>query len=159
MNSRGSFTCLTKALAEGTPPDFQEENHSLIHSRREKGAFEAFDVWVDHAAGRTIALVQFGSTLCGHKGITHGGATAAVCDELFGWTAHRCGPGQPTNIFTANLRVDYKAPLPAGVPVVVCTTLDRVERRKLFMRSTVESLDGSTLFATAESLFIIARPA
>jgi len=131
-----------------------QEPHSFVHSRRGEGAYEKFDVWLQPAERRTVALVQLGSSMCGHRGIVHGGATATVVDELFGWTAHRCGPDQPARIFTAYLHVDYKAPVVAGIPVVVVTGVERVEGRKIFMQSTVESLDGSTLFARAQSLFV-----
>ena len=137
--------------------EFEGAAHSLIHGHRGAGEVERFDLWIDVASSRTLALVRIGDRFCGHRGIVHGGATAAICDELFGWTAHHCGPDQPTRIYTAALNVNYKAPLIAGTPVLVSTSLMRIEGRKLFLEARVESLDGETLFATASSLFVIAK--
>lgn len=143
--------------SQAAKADFEDAAHSLIHGHAAPGEFERFDLWVDAEGARTFALVRIGRRMCGHRGVVHGGATAAVCDELFGWTAHHCAPGQPTQIYTANLSVNYKAPLAAGTACIVSTSLVRVEGRKLFMEARVESLDGRTLFASATALFIVAR--
>lgn len=145
------------ARSDAAKAEFEDAAHSLIHGHTAPGEFERFDLWVDAEGARTLALVRIGGRMCGHRGIVHGGATAAICDELFGWTAHHCGPDQPTQIYTANLNVNYKAPLVAGTTFLVSTTLKRVEGRKLFLETRVESLDGETVFATATALFIIAR--
>mmetsp|Transcript_18211 Transcript_18211/g.48997 ORF Transcript_18211/g.48997 Transcript_18211/m.48997 type:complete len:238 (-) Transcript_18211:229-942(-) len=145
------------AVGKRARAEFENADHSLIHARRGDGEFERFDVWMDEEHHRTIALVRLGDRLCGHRGIVHGGATAAICDELFGWTAHRCNPGRPTRIFTASLDVHYKAPLPAGTDVAVTTAVVRRDGRKVFMEARVESPDGAVLYATAKSLFIISR--
>jgi acyl-coenzyme A thioesterase PaaI-like protein len=137
--------------------EFEDAEHSLIHGHVGPGEFERFDVWIDAQGASTFAIVRLGDRLCGHRGIVHGGATAAVCDELFGWTAHHCGPGEPTRIFTAYLHIDYKAPLIAGTPLLVATSIARVEGRKLFLESRVQSLDGGTVYATGNALFVIAR--
>jgi acyl-coenzyme A thioesterase PaaI-like protein len=145
-----------KLQSSAAKAEFEDAAHSLIHGHTAPGDFERFDVWVDGA--RTIAVVRLGEKLCGHRGIVHGGATAAICDELFGWTAHHCAPGTPTRIFTANLSVNYLVPLPANTTVVVTTRLARVEGRKLFLECVVESVDGATRYASGTSLFIVARP-
>lgn len=158
LDARQELTRLTHyGKVHNARAEFQEAQHSLIHARRGAREFEEFDVWRDTSTPRTLALVRFGDTLCGHRGIVHGGATAAVVDELFGWTAHRCAPGEPTRIFTATLTVDYKAPIPAGTTVLITTSLDRVDGRKLHMACRVESPEGDVLYAEGRSLFIVAR--
>ncbi|KAJ1627782.1 HotDog domain-containing protein [Pavlovales sp. CCMP2436] len=147
----------TSARSSDAKAEFEEAGHSLIHGRRGQGGWETWDIWLDAEGHQTVAIIRFGDRLCGHRGIVHGGATAATCDELFGWTAHHCGPGKPTRIFTANLSVNYKLPIAAGSNVVVRTSLARVEGRKLYLESSAESPDGLTVYATATSLFIVAR--
>jgi len=129
----------------------------LIHSRRGEGQFEEFAVYHDEAAPSTlVAIIRFGDTLEGHPGIVHGGATASVCDDLFGLASLMCVPetvrGRP--FFTANLTVNYRAPLRTGTNVRVRVRADELDGRKLRMHATVERESDGRLIAEASTLFI-----
>lgn len=111
---------LTRLAKQRTTDVDRSNTHHLIHSRRE-GAFEEFRVFRDAAAENAIVgVVRFGDTVEGHRGIVHGGCTAAVVDELCGWASQLCVPesGRGTYV-TANLNIDYRAPLLANTTVVV----------------------------------------
>ena len=76
----------------------------------------------------------------------HGGLTAAIIDESFGflWLSLR-GAGQlPFRgpAFTAHLEVDYKQKIPAGRLLLCTTEVESCEGRKLWMKATVR--DGPT---------------
>jgi acyl-CoA thioesterase FadM len=71
------------------------------------------------------------------------------------WLAPTRGGG-----FTANLNVDYKAPLPARSWVCVMVDVVGIEGRKVRLSATLSDRphdeDGATVFATATCLFIVA---
>ena len=158
--------------------------HHFIHSRHGPGEYEEFRVFIPDENGRISALVRFGDQTEGHGGVVHGGCTAAVCDELFGWatlvrrararavrphsspSAHmirpHCSqlclkPAERGAYFTANLNVDYRAPVYVNTTVVVRVWVDGLEGRKLRMRARVEQADDGTLLAEASTLFIRAK--
>ncbi|CAM9316950.1 unnamed protein product [Discosporangium mesarthrocarpum] len=102
------------------------------------------------------AVVRFGRSTQGHPQLVHGGITALTFDNLFGWALFLQGT---TNVFTAYLKVDYKAPLPCKTTTAVDILIDRVEGRKLFVKGSVRGLgDDKKVYATAEALFVIPRP-
>ncbi|KAG5179124.1 HotDog domain-containing protein, partial [Tribonema minus] len=108
----------------------------------------------DSAGCRLQAVVRFGQQTRGHPDLVHGGITALTFDNLQGWCMFMDGR---TNVLTAYLHVDFKAPLPTHTTVLAEVRIDRQEGRKLFASGTIRTLDGSITFATCSSLFIIPR--
>lgn len=62
-----------------------------------------------------------------------------------------------TTAVTANLTVDFRAPLLEGSEAVVRVYHDETKGRKIYFSATLESKDGSIVFAEAKSLFILVR--
>mmetsp|Transcript_29546 Transcript_29546/g.87519 ORF Transcript_29546/g.87519 Transcript_29546/m.87519 type:complete len:371 (-) Transcript_29546:497-1609(-) len=60
-------------------------------------------------------------------------------------------------VVTANLSVDFRAPLPANTEAILRVNHDRTDGRKLYFSARLESVDGGTLFSEATSLFVIPR--
>lgn len=60
-------------------------------------------------------------------------------------------------IVTANLSVDFRAPLPADTEAIVRIRHDGTRGRKIYFSARLESADGETLFAEATALFVIPR--
>jgi len=130
---------------------------NFIHSRRDVGGFETWRVYV--GGTKLAAAVRFGVNLTGHTGIVHGGATAAVFDELFAWSSRLCVPAEHAgDYFTANVSIDYRGMLTVNTDVVVIIEQEPVERRKLRMKARMVRLDDNTLLAEASSLFIAPKP-
>jgi len=102
------------------------------------------------------ALVRVGGALDGHPGIIHGGILALLLDDIFGFAFWSIGV--PT-AFTANLNLDYRAALPSNSTVLIHVFLERWENRKLYFRADIKSLDGTTVYTEATSLYIIPRAA
>ena len=95
------------------------------------------------------ATVFLDGTLQGPPGMVHGGALASLLDEAMtvgAFEAQRFG-------FTANLNVDYCAPVPIETTVKVMACVERVEGKKTFMMGTVKLPDG-TVSAEGRGLFI-----
>jgi hypothetical protein len=105
-------------------------NHLITDTLRGTNQLEAYSLWKDSADGTITALARFGETMCGHPGLVHGGATAAVLDELFGsmYDSQALGKG-----FTANLNINYRHPIPANSEVIIHVWTHRVQGRKVFM--------------------------
>jgi len=89
----------------------------------------------------------------GHKGVVHGGITSLIFDDMFGvgyFIASRGLLG-----YTARLTINYRSPLPESSEAVMRVKLVGVERRKVFLKGTLESPDGKTVYSEAEALYVI----
>ncbi|KAI5117008.1 hypothetical protein M0805_004393 [Coniferiporia weirii] len=98
-----------------------------------------------------VVILHFGSGLCGHEGIVHGGLVATVLDESLGRLAIMNTPEKVA--VTATLSVHYKAPTRADQFVVIRTRLVERKGRKAYVEGTLEDLNGNVL-ASAEALFV-----
>jgi acyl-coenzyme A thioesterase PaaI-like protein len=103
-----------------------------------------------------IALVKFGDSVDGHPGVVHGGILSLIFDEALGYGYEAIGV---SHAVTANLNIDFRAPVPAGAHVRVAAQLEHREGRKLFWTAQMTSLDQSVLYAEAKSLYIIPKSA
>ena len=103
-----------------------------------------------------IAFVKFGGSVDGHPGVVHGGILSLIFDDALGFGYEAIGV---SHAVTANLNIDFRAPVPAGAHVRVAAQLEHREGRKLFWTSQMTSLDKSVLYAEAKSLYIIPRNA
>lgn len=91
---------------------------------------------------------RFGSAYEGPPGYVHGGFVAAAFDELLGFAQSLSGhPGM-----TGTLTVRYRKPTPLHTELRLESTLQRVERRKIFCEGRLYA--GETLCAEAEGIFI-----
>jgi acyl-coenzyme A thioesterase PaaI-like protein len=107
-----------------------------------------------------VADIYLGTRVNGHKGIVHGGIAALLFDDVFGYayyTAMNKEFGEMKMGFTANLNVNYRNPLEENTHVALRVYLTNIERRKVFFKARLESVDGSTLFSEATSLFIMVK--
>ena len=81
---------------------------------------------------RMSVLVQIGDELNGHEGIVHGGFSAALLDDLIGWTTMaeievQQLPGAP---LTASLNLKYLRPVFSDRTYVVNMRAEQVQRRQ-----------------------------
>ncbi|KAL9188129.1 hypothetical protein ACHAXT_006507 [Thalassiosira profunda] len=121
-----------------------------------------------------IQVVYFhcrvGPRLTGHDGVVHGGVITLLFDEACGWAYEGITYGwapfpHHLSIYvsndrpgvTANLSVNFKRPLKTGVECVMRVYLERLEGRKLFFRSTLESAAGEEVFADATCVYVRLR--
>jgi acyl-coenzyme A thioesterase PaaI-like protein len=97
---------------------------------------------------RVVGSATFDEHQEGAPGFVHGGAVATVLDDALGTIPIMLG--QPS--VTANLNVDYRAPVLLGTTVQISAWLMRREGRKFFVAG--ELRDGETLIAEATGLFL-----
>lgn len=98
-----------------------------------------------------VATVRFDAACAGLPEITHGGAVAAVFDDLMGFVL------VSLNLlvgYTARLTVSYRAPVPLRTEIEFRGRLTRHEGRKLFIEATARAASSGQLLAEAEGLFI-----
>ena len=108
------------------------------------------------ALPRLVQIAFLGEALCGHPTIVHGGLLATLLDEGL---ARACFPALPNKVgVTASLKIDYRAPCPAGSYVVLKAETTKVEGRKAWVKGWIEQLteDGEpgVKYCEAEALFI-----
>lgn len=96
------------------------------------------------------ARQRFDDRHVGAPGIAHGGAVAAVLDDLFGFLLFKAGGPAVTR----QLTVDYLAPLRLGVPYDFTAAIESLDGRKLHMSAAVSAPDN-TQVASASALFIM----
>lgn len=94
-------------------------------------------------------IFNLGNSVCGHKGVVHGGLSATLIDELSGGAAFMSvGPA-----FTAKLTVNYHKPLPANKWIVVRAKVVKQVNRKSYVAASIEDGNGN-IYATGDALFI-----
>ncbi|NWY61082.1 THEM4 thioesterase, partial [Chionis minor] len=104
-----------------------------------------YAMFLNAAERRLLCLVQPGPYLEGHPGLTHGGAIATIIDSALG----TCALAVAGPVVTANLSIDYLAPVPLGAVLLVDGRAERLEGRKVFLSCQVRSAEGDTLHARA----------
>jgi acyl-coenzyme A thioesterase PaaI-like protein len=119
---------------------------------------EKYEIWKRRSVvgdeNIVLSFVTFGSSLNGHSGIVHGGVLSLIFDDVFGLGYEALGV---THAVTANLNVDYRAPVPENSKVRIAVQLIGREGRKLYWRGQMTSTDQQTLYAEATSLYIIPK--
>jgi 3'-phosphoadenosine 5'-phosphosulfate synthase len=117
--------------------------------------------WSEKGGKSLVTISYLGTDLCGHAGIVHGGLLATILDEGL---ARCCFAALPNKIgMTANLNINYRAPVPAGSYIVLRAKTTKVEGRKAWVEGRLESLvtegEKPTVYADATALFIEPRQA
>lgn len=94
---------------------------------------------------RVVAEMAFDPRFEGGPGLAHGGAVAALFDDLLGFVSlmHQ----QPA--VTAKLETNYLRPIPLGVTIRSEAWLSRREGRKLFVEGAGFAGDGTVLVEAA----------
>ncbi|MFO7765504.1 MAG: PaaI family thioesterase [Pelovirga sp.] len=97
------------------------------------------------------ARVWFGPETEGPPRHAHGGAVAAVLDEVLGLSAWAAG--QP--VVVANLNISFRHLLPVKTVVTVDSEVVSIDGRKVTIRGCIHH--GGTIYAEAECLCIVIR--
>lgn len=106
-----------------------------------------------------VSITYLGTELCGHVGMVHGGMLGTMLDEGL---ARCCFAALPNKIgVTANLNLNYRAPVKAGSYVVLKAKTIKVEGRKAWVEGRIETLgqgeEPEKLLVEATGLFVEPR--
>jgi|EP00979_Chaetoceros_neogracilis_P011489 acyl-coenzyme A thioesterase PaaI-like protein len=167
-------TYYLKKMAE-FPPDFVK-SHAIYGGLRKPGFIERYDCYrrvplsendkdgsvstIDQEV--CMASIKIGDELNGHDKVVHGGIISLMIDDTFGRGYEAMGLAQGKEfgdedfplVVTANLTVNYRAPLPAGSDVVIRVRHENTSGRKIYMSAKMESHDGSIVYSEATALFV-----
>lgn len=108
---------------------------------------------VHRVGDRVLARHVFDARHVGGPGVAHGGAVAAVLDDLCGFVLYVAGQ----LAVTRHLSVDYVAPARLEVPYDLSGWLAHREGRKLFIRTQGHDPDGELAF-NSEAVFLAVAP-
>lgn len=116
-------------------------------------------MWIETDGKSLIQISYLGSDLCGHPGVVHGGMLATMLDEGF---ANCCSAAFPNkNGMTANLNINYRAPVFARNYVVLRINMAKMQGRKIWVEGQIETLvtegEKPVLMVEATALFIELR--
>lgn len=109
-----------------------------------------------------LVLISLGKQgLDGHPSTIHGGVTCAILDETMGLLImlhdnNIRGPGPRDSLYTANLNVSYRAPVPTPGEILVRTWLISRQGRKWHSKGQILDKSGNVL-AEADGLWVTAR--
>jgi acyl-coenzyme A thioesterase PaaI-like protein len=98
------------------------------------------------------AKAWFGKKTVGPPGHVHGGAMAATLDEAMGAAAWM----NNLQCVAATIKISFLAMLPIESETIVEAHIDRVEGRKIHLRSTLTDVSGKVV-AEGTGLFIVLR--
>jgi uncharacterized protein (TIGR00369 family) len=104
----------------------------------------------DDARQRIVGRFRLGEEFQGGSGFLHGGIIAVLLDEAMGKASRFC----EANAVTAELRVEYKRPIPINSEIVVEGFVTRREGRQLYHEGEIRNEAGD-LLARGEGRFVI----
>jgi len=90
----------------------------------------------------------------GWEGIAHGGILATILDEVMAWATASRG----TFGFTGRLSIEYRRPVPVGVPIRAEGRVIDARRRILRTAATIIDPVSGEGYASAEGLYVTAPP-
>ncbi|KAM3615189.1 uncharacterized protein V6R79_024587 [Siganus canaliculatus] len=128
----------------------QSKARLFTRNIREQGASFEYVLFVNSEEQKCVGILQAGHLLEGPPGHVHGGAIATMIDTVTG--AHASVISRP--VLTANLNINYRSPIPLGNTVLLESTLDKREGRKIFITCKVSNADGSKVHTEATALFV-----
>lgn len=96
-----------------------------------------------------VATYTFAEAHEGGPGLAHGGAVAALCDDLLGALVFV----MEMPVVTRNLSIDYHRPVLLGEPHRLHAHVEAIEGRKVWLVGEGRGPDGTVRF-TARGLFI-----
>jgi acyl-coenzyme A thioesterase PaaI-like protein len=99
-----------------------------------------------------FAKAWFGTKTMGPPGHVHGGAMAATLDEAMGAVCWM----NDLQVVAATITINFLNMLPIETETIVEARIDRVEGRKVYLRSTMTDMAGKAV-AEGTGLFIVLR--
>ncbi|XP_047455548.1 acyl-coenzyme A thioesterase THEM4 [Mugil cephalus] len=128
----------------------QSKARLFTRNIRDPGAAFEYVLFVSKDKQKCVCIFQAGHLLEGPPGHVHGGAIATMIDTVTGTHANVLS----APVMTANLNINYRSPIPLGSTVLLESSLDKKEGRKVFFSCKVTSTDGSKLHTEATALFL-----
>lgn len=162
---------LNNGVRKPLPTPNNNDDHSLSGEKK-KGRFKTIQeinkVYPDETEV-ICATFDLGTKLNGHPGIVHGGILSLLFDDTMGFAYEAVDLSQytlnnnddsvnqnhvPNIAVTANLNVDFRAPVYENQKVIMRIFHKRTEGKKLFFYAYLTNAEENIIFAEAASLYI-----
>lgn len=104
----------------------------------------------DDARQRIVGRFRLGEEFQGGSGYLHGGIIALLLDEAMGKAARF----HAEHAVTADLRIQYKRPIPANAEITVEGFVTRRDGRQLYHEGEIRDAEGK-LLARGEARFVV----
>lgn len=98
------YTRIDKIMSEGELKHWIKD-HAIFDSLNGDGRIEAYEVYHKNNSDEILALITFGKSLNGYPKIVHGGISALLFDNSFGFLFFAL---KTPKAVTANLNINYK---------------------------------------------------
>lgn len=95
-------------------------------------------------------MAWFGAGTEGGPGNVHGGALAAVLDEIMGFCSWYRGHA----VMTGTLTLHYRKPVPINTETRCEAWIDRIDGRKVYVKGVIQDTDTAETYTEGESIFI-----
>ena len=105
--------------------------------------------WHVHEDKSIFGEITLNDKQQGPPGHVHGGASAALLDEAMGAAVWQAG----YMVMAVNLNVNYRRPLPLGVPVQVTAVFDKKDGRKVYAKGEIR-LPDDTVAVEATGIYV-----
>jgi acyl-coenzyme A thioesterase PaaI-like protein len=176
FESDPNYVRIDKLFAEDRNDPSTGTGHAIFDSLGAKAnAVHMYRIYCTADGSQTVAVATLMPGSDGHPGILHGGVTALLFDNTFGWAnavARLANAGELTETingkpvnpdstatfgFTAYLNTNYRVPCRIGSTLVLSCSVDRAEGRKLFLSGEARDAATGTLIADSKCLFVQPR--
>lgn len=127
--------------------------HVLYSTLLDDSRIKRYEVYKHRHNEEIFCVIDFGESLVGWPDIVHGGISALLIDNSFGWLLFAYH--KPMSV-TANLNLNYRSPVRSNSTSILRVKIDHVDGRKLHMTGTLEEAGTGRMQVEAKSLFIIA---
>ncbi|XP_022111205.1 acyl-coenzyme A thioesterase THEM4-like [Acanthaster planci] len=146
LAERGGWVQIWNTKINLMPPQYAfssviTENGRVLHHA----------LFVQEEEKSLMGVCQFGEEAQGLVGVAHGGATATMHDGTTGVLADRV---LGKAIVTASLAVNFKRPTPLRSPILIVAHVDKIEGKKVFLKSYMKSPDGATVYSDCTVLYV-----
>lgn len=136
------------------------EKQSPFSSRLLSSAYPPPLVYVDKVKGVVIAFYALGPELSGHPNILHGGASAALIDEVMGRAAVERLPSRKVAV-TVSIEIKYKMPVFLShhdgddwAVVAVRAEVEDVTRRVANVQGWIADLETGERLVESKAVFV-----
>jgi acyl-coenzyme A thioesterase PaaI-like protein len=104
----------------------------------------------EHRDGSAECVYTAAQHFAGAPGVIHGGAQAAMLDEVMGHAIHLGDVDPDLDVVTVEMTLRYRRPAPVGVPLTLRGRLVRSEGRDFLVAGEILGANGEVL-TSAES--------
>jgi acyl-coenzyme A thioesterase PaaI-like protein len=154
-------------LYDPSKPDSPLHSHVLYSSLLGESRVECYEIYkpISLSSSPSVSfptvtdeheiycIIGFGDRINGWPNIVHGGITALLFDNTFGWLLAACNLPKAV---TASLTVNYRNIIRPNSVSILKAKVAKIEgEKKLIMTATIEDAESKKIQADASTLFII----